>query len=85
MELLMYWRLIVQNKIVISICTFLGLLSATIITFTTTPLYQSEAQLFVSTPASALDISTLATGGSFSQQRVKSYAQIINSPITDCP
>jgi succinoglycan biosynthesis transport protein ExoP len=82
MELLMYWRLIVQNKIVISICTFLGLLSATVITFSTTPLYQSEAQLFVSTPASALDISTLATGGSFSQQRVKSYAQIINSPVT---
>ncbi len=82
MELLIYWRLIVQNKIVISICTFLGLLSATVITFTTTPLYQSEAQLFVSTPASALDISTLATGGSFSQQRVKSYAQIINSPVT---
>jgi non-specific protein-tyrosine kinase len=45
-------------------------------------MYQSQAELFVSTPASALDISALATGSSFSQQRVKSYAQIINSPLT---
>jgi non-specific protein-tyrosine kinase len=44
--------------------------------------YQSDAQLFVSTPANSLDISSLATGSSFSQQRVKSYAQIINSPLT---
>ena len=43
---------------------------------------QSEAEIFVSTPASTLDISALATGGSFSQQRVKSYAQIVNSPLT---
>jgi len=46
-----------------------------------TPIYKSSAQLFVSTPASAIDISTLLTGSSFSQQRVKSYAQIINSPV----
>ena len=39
----------------------------------------------VSTPASAIDISALATGSSFSQQRVKSYAQIINSPINLAP
>jgi len=56
--------------------------AALIINFTTTPTYQSEAEIFVSTPASTLDISALATGGSFSQQRVKSYAQIVNSPMT---
>ena len=56
-----------------------------IITFATTPTYQSQAELFVSTPASALDISALATGSSFSQQRVKSYAQIIDSPLTLAP
>jgi polysaccharide biosynthesis transport protein len=82
MELIQYWRLIVQNRIVIGASTLVGLVIAGAITFTTTPLYESQAQIFVSTPASTLDISALATGSSFSQQRVKSYAQIINSPKT---
>ena len=82
MELIQYWRLIVQNRIVIVCTTLLGLFLAIGFTATITPLYQSEAEIFVSTPASSLDITDLATGSSFSQQRVKSYAQIINSPIT---
>lgn len=82
MELIQYWRLIVQNRIIIAASTLLGIVVAAAITFTTTPLYESQAQIFVSTPASTLDISALATGSSFSQQRVKSYAQIINSPKT---
>ena len=82
MELLQYWRLIVQNRYVIIATTLLGVITAAIVTFTTTPTYQSEAEIFVSTPASTLDISALATGSSFSQQRVKSYAQIVNSPLT---
>jgi non-specific protein-tyrosine kinase len=82
MELIQYWRLIVQNRIIITVSTLLALIVAAAITFTTTPLYESEAQIFVSTPASTLDISALATGSSFSQQRVKSYAQIVNSPKT---
>jgi non-specific protein-tyrosine kinase len=85
MELIQYWRLIVQNRIVIGVSTLVGFIVAAAITFTTTPLYESEAQIFVSTPASTLDISALATGSSFSQQRVKSYAQIVNSPITLAP
>ena len=82
MELIQYWRLIVQNRIIIGASTLVGLIIAAAITFTTTPTYESQAQIFVSTPASTLDISALATGSSFSQQRVKSYAQIVNSPIT---
>jgi non-specific protein-tyrosine kinase len=82
MELIQYWRLIVQDRIIIGASTLVGLVVAAAITFTTTPLYESQAQIFVSTPASTLDISALATGSSFSQQRVKSYAQIINSPKT---
>ncbi len=82
MELLAYWRLLVQNRVLVLACTMLGFISSVVITHSIVPLYQSNAQLFVSTPAAALDISTLATGGSFSQQRVKSYAQIINSPMT---
>ncbi len=82
MELIQYWRLIFQNRIVIACTTFFALILAIGFTSTITPLYQSEAEIFVSTPASNLDITDLATGSSFSQQRVKSYAQIISSPIT---
>ena len=85
MELLQYWRLIIQNRLLIAACTTLGLIAAIVITFTTTPTYQAKSQIFVSTPASTVDISALATGSSFSQQRVKSYAQIINSPLTLAP
>jgi polysaccharide biosynthesis transport protein len=81
-ELIQYWRLIVQNRLIIGVCTLVGVLVSAVITFTTTPTYESQAQIFVSTPASTLDISALATGSSFSQQRVKSYAQIITSPKT---
>ena len=80
-----YWRLIVQNRLLIAACTTLGLIAAIVITFTTTPTYQAKSQIFVSTPVSTVDISALATGSSFSQQRVKSYAQIINSPLTLAP
>ena len=55
MELIQYWRLIVQNRIVIAVSTLLGLITATAITFTTTPLYESKAEIFVSTPASTLE------------------------------
>ncbi len=82
MELIQYWRLIVQNRLIIAFTTLSGLFLAFGLTMTITPLYQSEAEIFVSTPVSNLDITELATGSSFSQQRVKSYAQIINSPVT---
>jgi succinoglycan biosynthesis transport protein ExoP len=84
-ELLQYWRLIRQNRIIIAASTIVGVMIAAVVTFTTTPTYESQSQIFVSTPASTLDISALATGSSFSQQRVKSYAQIVNSPLTLAP
>ncbi|MFM9099721.1 MAG: YveK family protein, partial [Actinomycetota bacterium] len=85
MELVAYWRLLVQSRRVIAVTTFLGLLISFLVTMSMTPIYKSSAQLFVSTPASAVDISALLTGSSFSQQRVKSYAQIINSPVNLSP
>jgi succinoglycan biosynthesis transport protein ExoP len=62
--------------------TFAGLVGAAAVTFTATPQYVASAQIFISTPAASLDISALAVGSSFSQQRVKSYSQIINGPST---
>ena len=82
MEILLYWRLILQNRILIALCVFFGLVVSVAFTLTATPMYESKSQVFVSTPVTSLDIAALATGSSFSQQRVKSYAQIVNSPLT---
>ena len=62
--------------------TLIFIVASVLLANSSPKIYQSDAQLFVSTPANTLDISALATGSSFSQQRVKSYAQIINSPLT---
>ena len=82
MELVLYWRLILQNRILIALSILFGLAASVALTFAATPMYKSDSQVFVSTPVTSLDIAALATGSSFSQQRVKSYAQIVNSPLT---
>ena len=82
MELRDYWQLIIRYLPEVLISTLVGLSLAAGITFTMTPQYEATSQIFISTPAAALDISALATGSSFSQQRVKSYAQIINGAAT---
>ncbi len=82
MDLKDYYRLILRNLKIVVVSTLIGILVAAGITYTQTPIYQADIQLFVSTPSSALDIGALAQGSSFSQQRVISYAQIINGPGT---
>lgn len=52
------------------------------ITLTMTKEYTAKAVLFVSTPRSSVDIGLLATGSNFTQQRVKTYANVINGPAT---
>lgn len=50
-----------------------------LMTLLATPLYTSSTQFFVST-ADSSNNSQLAQGGAFTQQRVKSYSQILKSP-----
>jgi len=81
-ELRDYWRLVVRYFPLLIATTLVGIVLAAAVTFTATPQYKATAQIFISTPASSLDITALATGSNFSQQRVKSYSQIINAPTT---
>lgn len=85
MDLRDFYALILRYLITVIICTLLGLGGGILATNLATPLYQSQVQLFVSTPTSSLDLSSVIQGSSFSQQRVKSYAQIINGPSTLVP
>ena len=68
------WRLIV-------LCTLLAVAASLLATLAATPIYQASAQLFVSTSTGVdSNVSGLNQGGQFAQQRVKSYADIVNSP-----
>jgi non-specific protein-tyrosine kinase len=55
---------------------------ATFINLSSPKIYESGSYVFVSTPAAGLDISTLLVGSTFSESRVKSYAEIMTSPNT---
>jgi capsular exopolysaccharide synthesis family protein len=59
--------------------TMLCLSAAVLATLAASPVYEARAQLFVSTAGSA-DASSLLQGSDFTQQRVKSYADIVTSP-----
>lgn len=66
------WRLIVATTLIT-----LGLAAA--ITALAQPVYRSSAQLFISTGA-ASDLQTASASNFYIQQRLSSYAQLINSP-----
>lgn len=86
MDLRDFYALIMRHLVTVLVCVLLGLGGGVLATTLATPMYQAQVQLFVSTPSSSLgDLSSLIQGSSFSQQRVKSYAQIINGPSTLVP
>ena len=66
------WRVIL---LVVLVCV--GLASAA--TLTATKIYESSTQFFVSTTGSE-DSGALLQGSTFTQQRVKSYAQLLTTP-----
>ena len=75
------YLLVIRKRFTLFLIIFLGsILSAFAVTSLTTPTYESTTRLFVSTSGneSAAD---LLTGNSFTQQRVKSYADIVTSPV----
>ena len=67
------WRLIV-------LCVLLSAAASALLTMQSTRLYESGVTFFVSTPGE--DTSQAYTGGLFSQQRVRSYADIVAGPAT---
>lgn len=75
MDLRDYLRILRQGWLVILVATALTVAAAATLTVTATPQYQSTARLFVSTPSVADN--QLLSGGQFSQQRVTSYATLI--------
>jgi capsular exopolysaccharide synthesis family protein len=77
MELRDYLRIVRRQWILIAVVGGIVVATAALITLRTTPLYASTSTLFVSTSAGE-DAATAYQGGLFSQQRVRSYADLID-------
>ncbi|TDN44022.1 capsular exopolysaccharide synthesis family protein [Curtobacterium flaccumfaciens] len=59
--------------------TLLGIAAAGVVTLVQTPMYRAEASVFVSVSGS-VSASDLSQGGSFSEARVSSYAELATAP-----
>lgn len=75
-----YYAAVRQHWLVILITVLVSTACAAAAVQTAQPVYRAEAQLFVSASTADGQLSGLNQGGQFAQQRVKSYADIINSP-----
>ncbi len=80
MELTQYGRILRKRWRLIALCVLLCLGAAVAATVLATPKYQAQAQLFISAGNPTNDISGANQGGQFTAQRVKSYADIVNTP-----
>jgi len=75
-----YIRAIRKGWVLIVVLTLLGVAIAALISILNTPVYQSTSKVFVSVQSTG-SISDLTQGGNFLQNQVKSYADVVGTPI----
>jgi capsular exopolysaccharide synthesis family protein len=75
-----YLRVLRHQWLVVILLAMVGLGGAAAYTYRQTPIYSAQTQLFVSVRTDP-GISALSQGSSFTQQRVKSYVDIVTSPL----
>ena len=85
MDLRDYGRMLRKRWMMIVACLLLGGLAGYGASALATPIYQAQAQIFVSAQSSGSSLSDANQGSLFTQQRVKSYAQIVNTPAVLAP
>jgi capsular exopolysaccharide synthesis family protein len=79
-----YLRVLRNQWLVVILLAMLGLGGAAAYTYQQTPIYSAQTQLFVSVRTDP-GISALSQGSTFTQQRVKSYVDIVTSPLIAAP
>lgn len=79
MDVREYLRLLRRNWLLVVVLTALGAGITGAMTWRATPLYASSVTMVVSSPASADDPTSAYQGTLLSQQRVKSYADLVSS------
>ncbi|OUE21049.1 Tyrosine-protein kinase YwqD [Clavibacter michiganensis] len=80
MELREYIRILRRSWILILLALLFGVGAAAGYSLVQTPEYRATAKVFVSTQ-SAGTVSDLSQGNSFTQQAVKSYADVVSTPV----
>jgi polysaccharide biosynthesis transport protein len=85
MDLRDYLRVLRKRWSVVVLCTLIGVGAAAGLVYKTTPKYEATAQLFVAAKDTGGAASGLQSSDQFSQDRVKSYAEIISSPNVTAP
>jgi len=80
MDLRDYGRLLRKRWLLILVCLLIGTGAGYGANKLATPVYEAQTQLFVSAESSGSTLADANQGGLFTQQRVKSYAQIVNTP-----
>ena len=84
MELRDYIRLLRKSWVLIALLTLAGIGAASVYSAVQTPTYLAVSKVFVSTQGSGT-ASDLAQGNSFTTQRVKTYAELVSTPIVLLP
>jgi capsular exopolysaccharide synthesis family protein len=77
LDLAAYIGILRRHWRVVLVTMLLAILAAAALTVRATPQYESSVKFFVSTPATSADNQAAYTGGLFSQQRVKSYSDLL--------
>ncbi|MFT2692204.1 polysaccharide biosynthesis tyrosine autokinase [Clavibacter zhangzhiyongii] len=80
MELREYIRILRRSWVLILLVLLLGVGAAAGYSLVQTPEYRASAKVFVSTQ-SAGTVQDLSQGSSFTQQAVKSYADVVSTPV----
>lgn len=80
MQLSDYIHILRRNWLFIVACTLLGLLGGAAASFAVRPTYVSETQLFVATQNTG-SAQELQQGNTFTQARVQSYLQTVDTPL----
>lgn len=74
-----YWEILRRSWLLVATTTLVGLLAALGLSMVTTPIYQAEAQLFISVQTTE-EIAGAYTAGLYVQQRIDSYASLVDTP-----
>ncbi|WP_280838772.1 polysaccharide biosynthesis tyrosine autokinase [Micromonospora sp. A200] len=80
MDITQYLRALRAHWFLVVLMTALGGAAAGVYSWVQTPMYQADVQLFVSISSTDAGAADLNQGGTFAQQRVKSYVDIVDSP-----
>ena len=81
MDLRDYFHTISKRWRVVAAATLIGLAAAAAVTLSSPKIYSASSQLFVSVQTTTPDVAAANQGNLFTQQRVTSYAEIVDSPL----